>query len=212
MQETITQIMNNWGYLGIILLIAVENIFPPIPSEVILTLGGFMTTFTDLTLIGVILSSTLGSVLGAIALYALGRCLSRDRLIRWVNGRAGKALRLKQSDIEKADGWFSRRGKRTIFFCRFIPVVRSLISIPAGMNQMHFGVFLLLTTLGTAIWNTVLSALGYIVGDQWTVIVDVIDKYAALTVVVLALLLVVGIFLFYRRRSAKKTEAEKKKK
>lgn len=102
MQETITQIMNNWGYLGIILLIAVENIFPPIPSEVILTLGGFMTTFTDLTLFGVILSSTLGSVLGAVVLYALGRCLSRDRLIRWVNGKAGKALRLKQSDIEKA--------------------------------------------------------------------------------------------------------------
>ena len=204
MQESIIQIMNDWGYFGIILLIAAENIFPPIPSEVILTLGGFMTTFTDLTLPGVILSSTLGSVVGAVVLYALGRCLSRDRLIRWVNGKAGKLLRLKQSDIEKADRWFSRRGKRTVFLCRFIPVVRSLISIPAGMNKMPFGIFLFFTALGTALWNTVLCTLGHFVGDRWVVISDLLGKYSAFTVIILVLLLVTGIVIFYRRRSTKK--------
>lgn len=209
MQETITQIMNQWGYLGIIVLIAAENIFPPIPSEVILTLGGFMTTFTNLSLVGVILASTLGSVLGAVALYILGRCIHRDRLIRWVNGKAGKVLRLKQSDIERASGWFSRRGKRTVFFCRFVPVIRSLISIPAGMNRMPCGSFLLFTALGTAVWNTALCTLGHFVGDRWTVITELVKRYSTFTIILLALLLIVGVAGFYRRRSIKKREAKR---
>ena len=138
MQEIIISIMNNWGYLGIALLIAVENIFPPIPSEVILTFGGFMTTYSNLKLIGIIISSTIGSVLGAIILYLIGRIINKERLEKIVEGKIGTILHFKKQDIEKANSWFEKRGKSTVFFCRFIPIVRSLISIPAGITKMKF--------------------------------------------------------------------------
>ena len=99
MEEAIIQIMNSWGYLGIFLLIMLENIFPPIPSEVILTLGGFMTTYTNLKIVGVILVSVLGSTLGAIILYLVGRIFNKERLERIVEGKIGKALHFKKEDI-----------------------------------------------------------------------------------------------------------------
>ena len=134
MQEMVLSIMEQFGYFGVFFLIAVENIFPPIPSEVILLFGGFMTTFTKLSVVGVIIAATLGSLLGAIVLYFIGKILNKERLKRIVSGKIGKVLRLKESDIDKADHWFDTKGNKTVFFCRFIPIVRSLISIPAGMS------------------------------------------------------------------------------
>lgn len=145
MQEIIINIMNDFGYLGIALLIAIENIFPPIPSEVILTFGGFMTTYSNINIIGVIISSTIGSALGAIILYWVGRILSKERLEKIVDGKIGNMLHFKKQDIEKANKSFEKRGKFTVFFCRFVPIVRSLISIPAGMTKMKFTPFVLLT-------------------------------------------------------------------
>ena len=136
MQEFIIQIIENWGYLGVGLLIAIENIFPPIPSEVILAFGGFVTTKTALNVVGVIIAATLGSTIGAIVLYLIGKILNKERLERIISGKIGKVLRLKKSDIEKADKWFDTKGQKTVFICRFIPIVRSLISIPAGMSEM----------------------------------------------------------------------------
>jgi len=152
--------MNQFGYCGILLLIAVENIFPPIPSEVILTFGGFLTTCTSMNIWGVILFATVGSVLGAVVLYAVGRYLNYEKLQRWIGGRWGRRLHLKKEDISQAVDWFSRRGASTVFFCRFIPIVRSLISIPAGVAKMNPAKFIILTTAGTLIWNTVLVYLG----------------------------------------------------
>ena len=143
MEQIIIDLMEKFGYLGVFLLIAVENIFPPIPSEVILTFGGFMTTYTSLNVVLVIVFATLGSVVGAIVLYYIGKILNKDRLIKIVNGKIGKVLRLKASDIEKADNWFDTKGQLTVFFCRFVPIVRSLISIPAGMSEMPMKKFLL---------------------------------------------------------------------
>ena len=134
MQEFIIQIIENWGYLGVGLLIAIENIFPPIPSEVILAFGWFMTTKTALNVVGVIIAATLGSTIGAIVLYLIGKILNKERLEKIVSGKIGKVLRLKKEDIEKADKWFDTKGQKTVFICRFIPIVRSLISIPAGMS------------------------------------------------------------------------------
>ena len=160
MQDIVIQIIENWGYIGVAMLIAIENIFPPIPSEVILAFGGFMTTKTTLNAIGVIIAATIGSVVGAIVLYLIGRILNKERLERIVSGKIGKVLRLKKEDIEKADKWFDTKGQKTVFICRFIPIVRSLISIPAGMSEMPFIKFLIYTILGSTIWNTVLVLLG----------------------------------------------------
>lgn len=205
MQEVIISIMNQFGYLGILLLIMIENVFPPIPSEIILCFGGFMTTSTKLTIVGVIISATIGSVLGAIILYFIGKILNKERLIKIVSGKVGKILRLKEKDIEMADKWFDTKGAKTVFICRFIPIVRSLISIPAGMSEMPFPKFLILTTLGTAIWNTVLTILGSIMGENWSKIVEIIDKYANITLIILIIVFVIGVTYFYYKRAKKKT-------
>ena len=155
MQELVIQIIEQWGYIGVAMLIAIENIFPPIPSEVILAFGGFMTTKTTLNAIGVIIAATIGSTVGAIVLYLIGRILNKERLEKIVSGEIGKVLRLKAGDIEKADKWFDTKGQKTVFICRFIPIVRSLISIPAGMSEMNFLKFLLYTVLGSTISYTV---------------------------------------------------------
>ena len=203
MQEFIIQIMNQFGYFGIFFLIALENIFPPIPSEVILLFGGFMTTYTKLNLFGVVIASTLGSLLGAIALYFVGKILNKERLKKIVNGKIGKVLRLKASDIDKADHWFDTKGNKTVFFCRFIPIVRSLISIPAGMSEMSMGKFLLYTTTGTLIWNTVLSLLGNKVGENWEDILLIFENYSHIVAIVLVIIFLVGIYYFYHKKLKK---------
>lgn len=195
MQEFIIGIMNEFGYIGICLLILIENVFPPIPSEVILTFGGFMTTQSEMTVFGVILVSTIGSVLGAIILYLVGRLINKDVIEKWLDGKVGKILRFKKEDVEKANGWFEKRGKWTVLFCRCIPIVRSLISIPAGMSKMAFLPFILLTTLGSAIWNTVLVVLGHVAGNSWEKISHVIDKFS--DVILIFIIIAVVVFLIY---------------
>lgn len=203
MQEIIISLMEEFGYLGILLLIMIENVFPPIPSEVILCFGGFMTTKTNLTIFGVVLASTVGSILGAIILYFIGKILNKERLIKIVSGKIGKVLRIKKKDIEMADKWFDTKGAKTVFFCRFIPIVRSLISIPAGMSEMPFTKFLILTTLGTTIWNTVLTVLGSIMGEKWHIVAEIIDKYASVVLILLIIVFIIGIVYFYKSRNKK---------
>ena len=199
MDNWITDIMNEFGYMGIMFLIALENIFPPIPSEVILTFGGFMTINTDLTVVGVIFSATAGSVLGAIILYMIGLQLGVERLEKIVN-RWGHVLRIKVEDVHKADAWFDKYGPWTVFFCRFVPIIRSLISIPAGMSNMNVGIFLLLTTIGTLIWNVVLVYLGASVGESWDTIVYYMDIYSNIIYVILAVLFIVLVVVFVKTR------------
>lgn len=200
MQALIITMMNKFGYLGILLLIAIENIFPPIPSEVILGFGGFMTTYTNLNIAGVIIFSTLGSVIGAIALYWIGRILNKERLSKIVNGKIGKLLFLKEEDIEKAYGWFDKKGYKTVFFCRFVPIVRSLISIPAGMSGMKMPKFLAYTTLGSFIWNTVLVVIGASLGENWEKLVLVMDEYSTIALILIIILFIVLVFVFYKNK------------
>lgn len=206
MQEMIIEIMNNFGYLGVFLLIAIENVFPPIPSEVILLFGGFMTTFSDMNIVGVIISSTLGSVLGAIILYYIGKILNKERLKKIITSKPGKILRLKPEDIDKADEWFDTKGNKTVFFCRFVPIIRSLISIPAGMSEMPMKKFLIYTAAGSLIWNAALTIAGSIVGENWTSILDIMDKYSHIILVLLIIVFVVAVVLFYKKR--KKSNAK----
>ena len=200
MQAAIISIMNKFGYFGVFFLIAIENIFPPIPSEVILLFGGFMTTYSKINILGVIIASTLGSLIGALILYYIGKILNKERLKKIVKGKIGKILRLKAKDIDKADEWFDTKGNKTVFFCRFIPILRSLISIPAGMSEMEMPKFLLYTTVGSAIWNSVLTIAGSIVGDKWETIVDIFDKYSHITLIVLIILFIGAIIYYFKKR------------
>lgn len=203
MENWITNIMNEFGYMGIMLLIALENIFPPIPSEVILTFGGFMTTSSDLSILGVVTFSTIGSVIGAIILYGIGRLIDVDRMEKIIE-KWGYILRLTKEDIHKANDWFIKYGVWTVFFCRFIPLIRSLISVPAGMSHMNFGLFLLFTTLGTLIWNVVLVNIGAVVGDSWESIVGYMDIYSNFVYALLALLVIGVTIIFIKKRVVKK--------
>lgn len=194
--------MESFGYIGMAVLILVENIFPPIPSELILTFGGFLTTHTNLTVAGIVLSATIGSVVGAIMLYYIGLLLPRERLEQIVDGRIGQILHLNKTDIQKAMSWFDKKGKATVFVCRCIPIVRSLISIPAGMANMRLGDFLLLTTLGSFIWNTILVSAGAWAGNSWMKIIHVMNTYSEVTYGVFLILIL--LFLLRWKRKTKK--------
>lgn len=198
MENWITNFMGNFGYSGILFLIALENLFPPIPSEVILTFGGFMTTYTHLTVPGVIVVATVGSVIGAVVLYGLGRLLHINRLEKIID-RWGHILRIKKEDLYKANGWFEKYGYWTVLFCRMIPLVRSLISIPAGMSKMNFVLFLFFTTIGTLIWNVILVSVGALVGERWEHIVNLIDIYSNIVYLFIVVVVVIVIVYFLAR-------------
>ena len=206
MEQIIINAMEQFGYIGVFLLIAIENIFPPIPSEVILVFGGFMTTYTSLNIPIMIVAATLGSLLGAIVLYYIGKIFNKERLKRIISGKIGKVLRLKASDIEKADKWFDTKGNKTVFFCRFIPIVRSLISIPAGMSEMPMQKFLIYTILGSLIWNTVLIIVGSIVGDKWETIVGYLDNFSNIILIILVIIFVVAMYYWFVIRKKKQSK------
>ena len=201
MDEIIIEIVNKFGYLGIMLLIAIENIFPPIPSEVILTFAGFATTISKITVLGTIIAATIGSVAGAIALYWLGRILNEERIDKIVESKIGKILGLKKENIHKAFSWFDNKGKFAVFFGRFIPIVRSLVSVPAGMAKMAIVPFLALTTVGSLIWNTVLITLGRIAGASWNRIAEYIGGYSDIVFGAFIVVFVLGIIAFYANKS-----------
>ena len=191
--------MEQFGYLGVAFLIMIENLFPPIPSEVILTFGGFMTTTTELNIPLMIVAATIGAVVGAAILYWVGTLLDVERLDKIID-KYGNMLRITHADIHKADSWFDRYGFWTVFFCRFVPLIRSLISLPAGMANMNFGLFLFFTTIGTVIWNTVLIYLGAAVGSQWETIVHYMDIYSNIAYVILGIIGIAVIIWYIRKR------------
>ncbi len=207
MQDWIINVMDQYGYIGIALLILIENLFPPIPSEVVLTFGGFMTSMTSMNIWMVSLFSTIGSVGGAVILYYVGRLVSPQRLELFV-GKWGHIIRVKKSDLEKADNWFVRRGKITVFLCRFIPVVRSLISIPAGVARMELPSFLFWTALGTAIWNIILIYLGALAGENWPVINEYVHTYSYIIWIVIGVALAIYLIVRYVRKKALRKDSE----
>ncbi|EAC3423274.1 DedA family protein [Listeria monocytogenes] len=207
METWITSIMADFGYIGIFVLIMVENLFPPIPSEIILTFGGFMTTVTSLNVVMVIIVATLGSVVGAILLYKVASYFGKERLTKIVL-KYGRILRLKESDIERVENFFLKYGSWAVFLCRMIPLIRSLISIPAGMTKMKMSKFLILTTAGSLLWNTVLIGLGAMLGESWSEIVVFMDSFSTIIYSIIAILVVVGLGFFFRARFKKTLDEE----
>jgi len=197
----IADLVNDLGYVGLALLAFIENLFPPIPSELIMPLGGFLVSEGKLSLPGVILAGTLGSVAGSLIFYFLGRQFPRDRLQQWV-GRRGQWLLLTVDDLEEAYGWFDRHGRAAVFFGRLVPGVRSLISLPAGSSAMRLGPFLIYTALGAALWSAILAYGGLLLGEQYERISRVLRQ--ADTIIVALLLLAVAQWvvrrLWIRRR------------
>lgn len=176
MKNIIFNIINKYGYIGITFLIAIENLIPPIPSEVILSFSGFVCNFAKLNLFFIIISSTLGSIIGAFILYYLAYFLGPKLLdLKLLN-----FLGLKKEKVNKSINHFKNNGYKSIFFGRFVPIIRSFISIPAGISKMDIKLFFLLTTCGSLIWNTIFVLAGYFLKDKWDLLSSFFDKYSIL--------------------------------
>ena len=196
MVDWIVEIVNTLGYVGILTLTCLENLFPPIPSEVIIPLAGFVATKGELHLPNVILAGTIGSLLGCLPWYYAGKTISKNRLKSFFD-RHGKWLFLSGEDIDKAEAWFNKHGTSAVFFCRLVPGVRTLISLPAGLHHMKLLPFLFFSALGTAIWTGLLAYLGYILGSNYYLV----EKYVGIgSKIVLVSIIVAIIFWIVRRQ------------
>lgn len=210
MQEWMLSLINQFGYFGIFLLIFIENVFPPIPSEAVLLFGGALTVTTAVNIPGTILAATAGSLLGAIVLYALGRIFQAQRLKVLLAGRFGKITHLRPEHVDKAQQWFQRYQGKAVLICRCIPLVRSLISVPAGFARMPLPGFLLLTTLGSAVWNTVLVCIGAGLGSAWEKAMPYFDRYTYIAAAVIGLLALAAIVFYLLRRRKGRGEPPKR--
>jgi membrane protein DedA with SNARE-associated domain len=200
--EWVNGLMDTLGAPGAGVAIALENLFPPIPSEAILPLAGFAASTGKLSLVAVLLWTTAGSVIGALALYGVGALLGRDRTV----ALAARLPLVKVSDIERTEAWFLRHGTKAVFFGRMVPVFRSLVSVPAGVERMPLPVFLALTTLGSALWNTAFVLAGHALGANWTQVTDVVSTYSKVVLVAAALAVVAFVAVRLLRRPSS-TEA-----
>ena len=163
-------VIDSMGALGVALLVALESIIPPIPSEIVLAMAGYLSAEGRFNVVLIVLAATAGSLVGALVLYWLGRALGEERLKRWLD----HIPLVDRDDLEQADRWFERHGRWAVLFGRVVPVVRSLVSIPAGANRMPLGEFILLTTVGSGVWNALIVGLGFALGSQW----QQVDKYS----------------------------------
>jgi membrane protein DedA with SNARE-associated domain len=192
------RIMETLGAPGAGLAVALENLFPPIPSELILPLAGFTASRGDMSLIGAIVWTTLGSVAGALVLYAVGALLGRDR----TRAIAARLPLVKVSDFDRTEAWFARHGTKAVFFGRMVPLFRSFISIPAGIERMPMTTFLAFTALGSLIWNVIFVLAGYQLGENWRRVQDIVGVYQK--VVVAAVLVAVAAFVAVRLRRVRR--------
>ncbi|MFY1704116.1 DedA family protein [Micromonospora sp. WMMA1923] len=167
----VAQVIESAGPIGVALLVALESIIPPIPSEIVLAMAGYLAGEGRFNVVVVGVAATAGSLLGALVLYWVGAVLGEDRLKRWLD----RLPLVDLDDLERADRWFERYDRWAVLFGRMMPVVRSLVSIPAGANRMPLPEFVLLTTLGSGIWNALFVGLGYVLGSRW----QEIDRYSS---------------------------------
>jgi membrane protein DedA with SNARE-associated domain len=196
MQEWIINTMNSLGYLGIGILMFLENLFPPIPSELIMPLAGFTASQGKMDIFLAIAAGTIGTIFGAIPWYYAGFVLGEQRLVSLVN-RYGKWFGISGDDISKSTRWFDRHGLKAVLFCRLVPGVRTLISIPAGISKMSLLPFLLYSTIGTIAWVSLLTYAGYVLGANYKLVDTYIDPISK---IVLAIL-VIGLIAFILKRT-----------
>lgn len=198
MDDWLLGVIKAAGYLGVALLMILENVIPAIPSELILPFAGYLAATGELHPFGVIAAGSAGSTLGASSWYVLGRVWGRQRMLDFV-GRYGRWLLLDVDDVTRAERWFVRHRRRATFFGRLIPAVRSLISVPAGISHMPAGIFLLYTIAGTVLWTTALTFAGYLLRDAYDRVRDVVGPVAT---IVIGLGIAVLVVRYVRRQCA----------
>ena len=186
--DTISDIIDALGYLGVAGLVAFENLFPPIPSEVVLPLAGFVAGNGDASLTGMIIAATVGSVVGAWILYAISALIGPERLHAIVE-RFGRFLGVKSKDLARAEAWFDRRADAAVLVGRCVPLIRSIVSVPAGFRRMPFVRFTVLTAIGSLVWNIALISAGAILGDRWERVGDVVGLLQGAVIIV-----IIGLF------------------
>lgn len=203
----VARIIDALSYPGITLLIAAESIIPPIPSEAILPMAGFLAASGTFNFFGVLFAATLGSVVGASALYGAGWYLGRTRFLNLIERYGGK-VGVGMNDVHKAEEWFRKYGRVSVLIGRLVPIVRSLVSIPAGFYRMPIAPFLVYTTIGSLAWNTLLIGAGYLLEDHW----DRVEPYVAIFqyIVIAAAAILIGRFIYRRWRelSSSRTTTE----
>ncbi|MFT4036639.1 MAG: DedA family protein [Thermomicrobiales bacterium] len=197
----VTSIIESLGYPGLTILVALENLFPPIPSEVILPLAGFLTGQGRFSFAWVLIASTLGSLIGALLLYAIGVALGKGG-VRTLFEKFGHWALLTPDDLTRAEQWFDRYGPVAVFIGRLVPVVRSLVSIPAGYRRMPLVQFVPLTIFGSLLWNGALISLGWAFGDNWHAIEEYVGWLQYVVIVVVGLLVLKFVWGRMRQRSA----------
>ncbi|RSX54750.1 SNARE associated Golgi protein [Bifidobacterium dolichotidis] len=191
----LVSMMEHVGAVGVALAIMFESVFPPIPSEIVLPLAGFTAAHGELSLVAAIIWASIGSLVGAWVLYGIARWFGIHRILKVADRMPGVA----RDDVHKADRWFSKYGKWSVMIGRLIPVVRSLISIPAGFNRMNFITFSVFTFIGSAVWNTILVGAGYFLGDEWCSILGVLNVFEDVIIAVFAIVLIIAVTRWIRR-------------
>lgn len=192
MEQWIIEVIGAFGYVGIFLLMLAENVFPPIPSEVIMPVAGLAVGAGRMSFTVVLLAAIAGTLLGNLPWYLIARLVGRQRFLE-LTARWGKYAAVKPADVQAAIAWFDRHGSKAVLLGRLAPGVRTLISIPAGLSEMPFGRFLLLSTIGSAVWITFLLLAGVILHDNWHTIADIIGPLGTLFVATVAVGFVVWI-------------------
>jgi membrane protein DedA with SNARE-associated domain len=195
----VARIIDALSYPGISLLIAAESIIPPIPSEAILPMAGFLAASGTFNFFGVLVAATLGSVVGASALYGAGWYLGRTRILTLID-RYGSKIGVGLDDVHRAEEWFRKYGRVSVLIGRLVPIVRSLVSIPAGFYHMSFAQFLVYTTVGSLAWNTLLVGAGYLLEDHWDRVGPYVEIFQYVVIVIAVLL--IGRFVYRRWRAA----------
>ena len=199
MTAWIISIMEQLGYFGIALLMFLDNVFPPIPSEIIMPSAGFTASQGHLLLVGVIIAGSVGSLLAAAVLYWIGRKISHQSIFSFID-RYGKYVFIKSTDVKKSLDCFEHYGHRIVFFGRMIPAVRSLISIPAGMSRMPFWKFMTYSGLGTIIWTSFLACVGYYFGNNTELMHQIFSQVSC---VIIAIVIMIVVWFLYRRQQRK---------
>lgn len=187
----VTDVVEALGYVGVAFLVALESVFPPIPSEIVLPLAGFVAGRGDASLAGMVIAATVGSVLGALVLYEISARIGHDRLHAFVV-RRGRWFGVDEEDLERAEAWFDRRGDAAVLIGRCVPLIRSIVSVPAGFRRMPLPRFLALTAVGSAMWNLALISAGAALGDQWERVGDVVGLLQ--TAVIVAIVAGLGLW------------------
>ncbi|MFI6327743.1 DedA family protein [Micromonospora chersina] len=197
----VASVIDSFGAVGVALLVALESIIPPIPSEVVLAMAGYLTAEGRFNVVLIVLAATAGSLLGALVLYWLGAALGEERLKRWLD----HIPLVDRDDLEKADRWFERHGRWAVLIGRVVPVVRSLVSVPAGANRMPLGEFVLLTTLGSGVWNALIVGAGFALGSRWEQVNQYSDWFNYAIFAVFAVMIVSWVVKKVRRRRARQS-------